>query len=553
MQLISPARRYRLRQFPSDRKGAVALLFATMIIPIVGLVGLAIDYGKWNETYSSLFVAASSAALNAAKVAASAEAQADSKYLTEGQSAGQEWFLAELGQGSYAADAGTTLPSVSVTAKNNIITAQVTYTSTVKSVFGRIFQMATYPIAVNATATMSAGSYLEVILMLDNSSSMSIGATATDMTTLMQQSPCDTSNEYTRTAGNANYSQLANVNYSEYQDNFQGSQYNGTIAYPVVSGSLSLYQATLTNGATGIAYCNSTAPAGGTCKQVEQCPTNVNNYAAYAGPPCAFACHWDNSKAAGLGTDLWAMARKNGVTLRLDTLKNATNLVLTAMKNNNISAINNLSVGVYTFNTTLNPIYPGTGCTPQTAGCEAGSSWSTAISAVGLPPQKAGVYTDTGIQPPVAATSGDNDNTEVEEAMSNLANNYLTAAGDGSSASKPRKVLILITDGFEDDPTGPGISGLRQAMPASACDAFKTMGYTVYVIDTPYYPLMHQWYLQNGVPIVEGTGSSSITYNLQACASNENDYIVASDQKSLNTALLAFLTDALDAPATFTQ
>jgi Flp pilus assembly protein TadG len=553
MQLASSSWRRWLRHFPRDRKAAVAVLFATMIIPVVGVMGLAIDYGIWNEAYSSLSLAASAAALNAAKVAASAEAQADSSYLSEGVTAGKQWFIAELGQGANAADPNAaTLPKVSVTTKANVITATVSYTGTVPSVFGGLYKKGSYPIYVTASATMSAGSYLEVVLMLDNSSSMAIGATPADMTTLMQQSPCDSSNAYTRTSSNSTYSQLANENYSEYQDNFQGSQYDGTIAYPVQFGSLSLYQATLSNGSTGLAYCNSLAPAGGTCQQVEQCPTKVNGYPAYAGPPCAFACHWDNSKAAGLGADLWAMARRNGVTLRLDTLKNATNLVLQAMQNNNISTINNLSVGVYTFNTTLNPIYPGTGCTPQAAGCEAGSNWSTAISAVGLPPSS-GSYTDTGIQPALAATTGNNDNTEVEEAMSNLANNYVTAAGDGSSASKPRKVLMLITDGFEDDPTGPGVSGLRQAMPSSACQPFKNMGYTVYVVYTPYYPLMHQWYLANATSIAEGSGPSSIVANLQACATNANDYIAASDQSSLKSAMLAFLTDALDAPATFTQ
>jgi hypothetical protein len=137
--------------------------------------------------------------------------------------------------------------------------------------------------------------------------------------------------------------------------------------------------------------------------------------------------------------------------------------------------------------------------------------------------------------------------------MSKLANNYVTAAGDGSSASQPRKILILITDGLEDDPTGTGYNGLRQAMPYSACTPFKTMGYTVYVIYTPYYPLLHEWYLASGMPIVEGTGTASIAYNLKTCASNSNDYVIASDQATLNSDLLAFLTDALDAPATFTR
>jgi len=534
------------------RRGAVSLMFASMIIPVIGLVGLAIDYGIWNEAYSSLFLAASAAALNAAKTAASADANADSSYISEGVTAGKQWFLAELGQGSYAADAGTAPPTVSVSSKANVITATVSYTSTVNSVFGHIYKKAQYPITVTASATMSAGAYLEVVLMLDNSSSMALGATVADMNTLMQQSPCDPSNAWTRTKSNSTYSQIALEPYSEFQTSWQGNNYRGQMTQPVMDGSLTFTPATPGGGSPSVQFCYAAgAVSGGTCQQAEQCPTNLNGYTAFAGPPCAFACHWDNSAKAGLGTDLWAMARRNGVTLRLDTLKNATNKVLTAMSNNNMSSVNNLSVGIYTFNSTLNQIYP-TNCTAQALGCEAGSNWSAAISAVGLPPQSAGTYTDTGIQPPVAALTGDNDNTAVEEAMSNLANNYVTAAGDGSSATKPRKVLILITDGFEDDPiASAGISGLRQAMPYSACTPFKTMGYTVYVIYTPYYPLMHEWYLANGIPIAEGSGENSIAYNLTACASNANDFITATDQTSLDSALLAFLTDALDAPATF--
>jgi len=549
MQLVASARPRRRGFFARDPRAAVAVLFATMIIPILGLVGLSIDYGIWNESYASLSLAASSAALNAAKTAAGALALADSSYVAEGVTSGQQWFLAELGQGSYQVDSGTVVPTVKITTASNVVTATVSYTSTVNSIFGKLFHMARYNITVTTAATMSAGSYLEVVLMLDNSSSMGIGATElTDMQTMMQLSPCDPSNYNYRTSSNATYTQSPWEPYSLYQYSNQPYPYTGNITPPIASGSLTFKPVT---GGVQENYCSA---AGGGCQQAEKCPNLVNNYPAYAGPPCAFACHSDGTKAAGLGNDLWAMARRNGVTLRLDTVKNATNLVLTAMKNNNISSLNNLSVGVYTFNTTLNPIYPGTSCTPQAFGCEAGSNWTTAISAVGLPPQTSGVYTDTGIQPPVAAGSGDNDNTAVEEAMSNLANNYVTAAGNGATASTPRKVLMLITDGFEDDPiAADGINGLRQAMPSSACTPFKNMGYTVYVIYTPYYPLMHTWYLATGAPIVEGTGPSSITYNLQACASNANDYIAASDQNSLNKALLAFLTDALDSPATFTQ
>jgi hypothetical protein len=138
-----------------------------------------------------------------------------------------------------------------------------------------------------------------------------------------------------------------------------------------------------------------------------------------------------------------------------------------------------------------------------------------------------------------------NDDTYFADAMDTLASE-LTAAGDGSSATTPKKVLFLVTDGFEDD-------GPRQAMQSSVCQQFKNKGYTIYVVYTPYYPLMHTAYLGSWIPIVEGNGPTSITQNLKACASAPADYISASDGPSLNAALLNFLQQALALPAHLTQ
>jgi hypothetical protein len=254
---------------------------------------------------------------------------------------------------------------------------------------------------------------------------------------------------------------------------------------------------------------------------------------------------------------MWHMARVQGVTTRLDVLKVATNQVLTAMQADNLGDVNNLSVGIYTFNAGLLPIYPGLNCTPKAFGCEAGSDFTTAIADVGAPPTpKSGIYTDTGIQPAVSAmANANNDDTAVQESMSYLAANYVTAAGDGSSATKPRKVLFLITDGVEDDP----YTGVRDAMPSSMCQTFKNMGYTVYVAYTTYYPVMHQFYLANMISWAEGTGSGSIAANLQACSSatDANNlstyYIEAENTAQLTAALNSFLTTALQASVRYTE
>jgi Flp pilus assembly protein TadG len=524
-----------------ERRSAVAVLFATMAIPMLGLVGLAIDFGVWNETYATLALADSSAALNAVKTANAAYIKQDPNYIAEGNASGKQWFTVELGQGLNFSGLTQTSFSANVVKNGTSFTATVTYSGTVKSVLGRLFNFATYPINVTEAATIQTAPYLEVVMMLDNSASMQIGATNADMQTLMQYSPCDLSNEYT--ASGAAYTNQSLVDYGDYQYVWNGVKYDGALTTPMTyynNGSLVTATATASYSTTYV--------------KTQTCP-NYNNKAAFAGAPCAFACHWDNSVAAGLGNDLWHMARVKGVTTRLDVLKQATNQVLSTMQADNLANVNNLSVGIYTFDTGVTQVYPAAGCTPKAFGCEAGSDFTTAMEDVGSAPKPgSGVYTDTGIQPAVALRSGNNDDTAVQESMATLASTYVTAAGNGGTATTPRKVLFLITDGVEDDPN----TGARDAMPSSICQTFKSMGYTVYVVYTTYYPVMHQFYLAYMTSWAEGA-NDQITANLQACSSatNANNlstyYIEAQNSTQLTAALSNFLNSALQASVRFTQ
>src|ERR1700679_2957561 len=81
-----------LARFRRERKSAVAVLFACLALPLVGLLGIAIDFGLWNQTSFSLSLAASGAALTAVKIAATGQLDADPNYLAEGTSAGAQWF-----------------------------------------------------------------------------------------------------------------------------------------------------------------------------------------------------------------------------------------------------------------------------------------------------------------------------------------------------------------------------------------------------------------------------------------------------------------------------
>ena len=55
------------RHLMSERRSSVSVLFATAIIPIIGLCGLAVDYALWEQIDTNLNKAVNVAALNAAK------------------------------------------------------------------------------------------------------------------------------------------------------------------------------------------------------------------------------------------------------------------------------------------------------------------------------------------------------------------------------------------------------------------------------------------------------------------------------------------------------
>jgi Flp pilus assembly protein TadG len=540
-----------MRKLGRARKAAVSVMFAAATVPMLGLVGLAVDYGIWNQVNSGLALAANVAALTAVKVAANAQLAVDSNAQTEGQNAGKQWFMAEIGVGNSATSAvGTTpvtltsgYPNVQVT-MGATVTATVTYNATVKSIFGGfLFGIGNYYVSGQAQAQVASAPYLNVELLLDNSSSMQIGATVQDQITLMSLSTCAPVNWIPNYGYGGN--QSADV-FPNFKYNYAGQVYDGAISTQGGNGFLAV------NPATGATLLIPQSSAGqGTFGRGVSCdpllPANEQGQGYFTGPPCAFACHWVQGNSSGTAQDELGIARSTigksyQVTLRFDLLKNATQQILQTMAADD-EQIRNLKVGIFTFNSTVTQVYPSSG--------EASDGWSAAESAVGLPPATSTAQ-ETGIQPVVGGQYGDNDNTAFPEAMTTLQNQYLTTpAGNGTVSTAPRKVLIIITDGFLDDPN-IAYPNDRAAFPPSACAGFKNMGYTVYVVYTPYNPIMHMSYLMmDWSVIVSGTGPTSISYNLQQCASSGSDYIAATSQSQLNDALTLFLKSALNQPARF--
>jgi Flp pilus assembly protein TadG len=574
--MMSQARPQRepqvLRKFLTRaRGGAVTVMFAVATLPMIGLVGLAVDYGVWNQANSELAVAANVAALTAVKITANAQLAGDPNAVTEGTVAGQQWFQAEIGMNSKqsgGSKVGTTLVTLSPAGSaivnvvgGTTVTATVQYSGTVQSIFGGLFyNLASYNIYGQAVSQVTSAPFLNIEIMLDNSGSMDIGATNADITALQEITPCQVAvsgknapGAYYINGGTPaapTYSQGAGQSYSA----FATSGYDGSATLPQPAPVPPLLPANY----PGNIFIPSNAGQGPSCQGTG--PLATPSYTtpwgttAYpnAGPPCAFACHWDLSKAAGTGNDYFALARStintpNQITLRFDLVKNATSDVVGAMQTDNIPTLNNLAVGLFTFDNSLHRVYPTAACGTGPS-CEAGDDWNTALSLIGAPPGGPN-QADTGIQ---ASNDGNGPgDSDFHDTMVSLSN-QMTASGDGTKSTTPRKVLFIVSDGMADY-TGAGI-GVRTYSPVSPadCTLFKNLGFTVYVVFTPYYPVMNPFYYSNIKTYAEPLVGSKLYNAMQSCASSPSDFISATSQQELKDALNSFLKAALTTPARFT-
>ncbi len=504
-----------IRALLLERRGGIAFMSALLLIPIMMMVALAVDYGFYVQAQSQLNLAADAAALHAVRVAARTYTSGSlSTSIQAGQTAAQQWFSAQAGVLTQASVPGNNvIASVVFTQNPPGFSANVSYTGTVRSQMGAGFGFLTYPIGGNASAVI-ANSYVEVLMLLDTSSSMAIAATTSDIAKLESATMCSTQ------AATAGQDMTA---YSwNYTGNYGYASGNNPPPKSAVNGACySSY-----TGAPGACFyppqsLGSLVDANGRCTNGGGGPGAFGMHTPQA--PCAFACH-----SSTTGNDYYALARSLGVTLRIDVVEQAAANVISAMTSLQQS-VNQFSAGVYAFENNYSAVYPSGGLT------EAGTNLSAALAAV------------QAMSVPVVPNTGD---TNFTTAANGLAS-FVTPAGDGTSQAAPHKSLFIVTDGMQDTPSrvmGPMTSGTNE----QTCQQFKNKGINVYVLYTPYLPLPNPWYISNdkqyAEPAVPG-GTSPILAALQACASSPANFFQASDPSAINAAMQQMLASALNSPA----
>ena len=181
-----------LRHLMDDRAGNFALLTALMIVPVIGMSGLAVDYTNALMTKSALGVAADAAAVDSVSESAQATVfTATTPLETSLTVAGAK--ASTMFKGNLAGS-GVNIP-VTVTPvlvrSGAYMTATIGYSANVPTTFMRIFGVRTIRDSGKAVATSGVPTFIDFHLFLDNSPSMGVAATDADAAKMLSTLGCE--------------------------------------------------------------------------------------------------------------------------------------------------------------------------------------------------------------------------------------------------------------------------------------------------------------------------------------------------------------------------
>lgn len=163
--------------FATDRKANVAIIFALTMVPIIFLLGMTLDYTLALRKREQLNAAADAAAIAAVRPAMLA--QSDTAVV---KATAEAVFAAKANLPGLSS-----VPTPTVTITNSGLSRTITVSYTAQSVnnFPGVLGKQTWQVAGSATAKASSAPNMNFYLLMDDSPSMGIGATTTDISNLI--------------------------------------------------------------------------------------------------------------------------------------------------------------------------------------------------------------------------------------------------------------------------------------------------------------------------------------------------------------------------------
>ncbi len=180
-----------MRRLLADRSGNFGLLTALLAVPLIGSAGMAIDFGHAMSLRTQLYAAADAAAVGSISQQSSAVTQAMTSGdgpLSTGLADARSIFLAQMQGELKASDVSL---DVQVNKVANQLNSQVSFSASIPTTFMQIFGRNSIQIDGTANAVFQTAAFMNFYILLDNTPSMGVGATPTDVAT-MEKKTSDT-------------------------------------------------------------------------------------------------------------------------------------------------------------------------------------------------------------------------------------------------------------------------------------------------------------------------------------------------------------------------
>lgn len=175
-----------LSSFRRDRRGNMAVTFAIACLPLLSFVGSAVDYSHATQIKAKLQAAADAASVGAVARNSPAYVYAGTMS-SDGSIAVGVTDATNIFNANVHNLTGATVTSMTATVQKSgsAVTATVTFAATMPTTFLGVIGKSTMTMSGSSSSTANMPKYVDFYLLLDNSPSMGVGATPTDVQTMV--------------------------------------------------------------------------------------------------------------------------------------------------------------------------------------------------------------------------------------------------------------------------------------------------------------------------------------------------------------------------------
>ena len=492
------------RQFRSDRRGNIAMMYALILPVLLFGAGMAIDFIHAAQVRTRLNAAADAAALVALTPGMMQQSNATAQAAAQNMFNGQAAAISSL-------VSGDTTVTVTITNPNGnalIRSVTVAYTAQNANIFASVLGVPSLEVGGSASASASIAANIDFYLLLDNSPSMALPQTQAGINSM--------------------------VSLTSQQDGGNGCAF-------------ACHQASTNNGDT----------IGNSCVSY-----NWRGQATYSAPKLNSSYqYWGNSYCAssqGAQIDNYQVARNNNITLRLDALNTGVGDLMTDAYTAAQAAAATppqYRFAAYAMDSSWQIGMSSSDNYNQLMALTTNyvSGWTSASPNFGVME-----YYANNEQCSNSACSGSGGGgdwaTNYDNALGAM-NTLMPNPGQGTNVrgDTPQEVLFLVTDGVEDEYTTscsePLSGGDRCQAPINTalCATIKNRGIRIAVLYTDYYQVTtNAWYEQWIAPFNPAPpAQSQIATQLQACASPGLFYDAGLDSTNIGNDLNALFNTVI--------